>query len=298
MPFVGGRSSVLAGWAGLCALGACATVPDPSAESRPAPPVEACALSHPPEIPVAAEALDSARITFTASGITRGACALRLVSHTLRPWPTLSHAHWTVHVALDDTGATARHLGRDGARDTIDTGLAFVATEDLALVAYASARPDLEVAPLPWDRTYFRLSSSADASLGAEPLADAVGVDARPAQLASCDTGFASDPVEVVKGQSSRVVYEAGDRTARELAERFVALTSGSATAALAPHEFDRALRTGNELAYIVSVPRGADSGCETLESLHLRAPWSMPRSIVPLIDTRAYAIVPRDSPP
>jgi hypothetical protein len=288
-----GRSKILLGWAGLCAMGACTTVPHPSVESRPAVSLESCALVE----PLSAEGSDTARILFTASGLTRQACALRLASIAFRPWSAPSHAHWTVHVVLDDTGATIRPLGREDARDMLDTARTLVATEDLALVAYVAARPELEVVPLPWDRTYVHLSRAASAALGAQSFSDAVRVDARPAQLSPCDTISASSHAPATES-SSRVVHEAGDRTARDLAERVVALTHASAAAALDRAEFERALRRGNELAYILSVPRSSDDGCDVEQALRLRAEWIATGSIHPLIDTRAYAVMPRDSSP
>jgi hypothetical protein len=288
-----GRSKVLLGWAGLCAVGACTTVPNPSVGSEPAAPLESCVLVEPPS----AEASDAVRFRFTSSGLTRQACALRLASLALRPWSASSHAHWTVQVVLDDTGATIRSLGREDARDVLDTARTLVATEDLALVAYVAARPELEVVPLPWDRTYLHVSRAIGAALGTQSFSDAVRVDARPAQLSPCDTVTASSHAPATD-PSSRVVYEAGDRTARDLAERVVALTKASAAAGLDGTEFESALRTGNELAYIVSVPRSPDAACDVERALRLRAEWIVTGSIVPLIDTRAYAVMPRDTSP
>jgi hypothetical protein len=96
------------------------------------------------------------------------------------------------------------------------------------------------------------------------------------------------------------VVFDAGDRTARELAERIVALAGDTAAAAvgLGPAELDAALRAGDDLAFIVSVPRVADHGCDAVATLARRAPWLAPHSIIPLIDTRAHAIVPRPPRP
>jgi hypothetical protein len=248
---------------------------------------------------------DTAAIIFRADGARalragRDACALRLVAEVLRPWPSPSSDRWTVRIALTDAGATAHRLGGESARDAIDAGLALIATEDLDLVAYAAGRPDLEVTPLPWDRTYLRLApGGALGPLGDAVSSDAVRVDARPAETLSCDSAVPPTALGGASSLSARIVYEAGDRTARELAERVVALVRGTTAAAvgLGPAELGAALRAGNELAYIVSVPRSADSGCDAFESLAQRAPWIAPHSIAPLIETRAHAIRPRPLP-
>jgi hypothetical protein len=91
-----------------------------------------------------------------------------------------------------------------------------------------------------------------------------------------------------------RVVYDAADRTGRELAERIVALAErGDVTAVGLPAAaLDAALQRGTDLAYIVSVPRA--SYCDAVAALSQRAPWMASGAIVPVIDTRAYGIVPR----
>jgi hypothetical protein len=200
-----------------------------------------------------------------------------------------------VQIVLDDVGATARPLDREEARDLLDTARTLVATEDLALVAYIAARPELAVVPLPWDRTYVHVAHGGSTPIGTESFADAVRVDARPVGSAPCDTVFTSHAP--VGKHSSRVVYEVGDRTARDLAERVVALGGGSAVA-LDSTDFETALRLGNERAYVLSVPRGAGDACEVQTALRARAEWITTGSFVPLIDTRAYAIMPRDSAP
>jgi hypothetical protein len=249
-----------------------------------------CALV---EAPAAA---DTAHVAFTASGLTREVCALRLISLTFRPWTAPSHVYWTVQVVVDDAGATARPLGREEARNLLDTGVALVATEDLALVTYVAARPEFEVVPLPWDRMYIQVSPGGIVALGAAAFSDAVRVDARPTELPSCDTIFTSNVPPT--NRRSRVVYQAGDRTARDLAERVVALSGGSEAVALARADFETALRNGSDLAYILSVPRSSDDACEVQVALRARAEWIARGSFVPLIDTRAYAIIPRDSAP
>lgn len=297
MRHVGGHIRTLACAVSLCALGACSNALRSSAGTA-----ETCAFSESPRVPSAHSASDTATILFRiadirASSAERGACAVRLVAVALRPWPTRSHDRWTVEITHTDTSATAHRLGTARARDVVDAGVAVMATEDRDLIAYAAARPGLEVTPLPWDRTYFRLARGATPPLGVEHPTDAVRVDARDAEAVTCDTVLHS-PASA-SATTSRVVYEAGDRTARELAERVVAIAGGRTTAAaLEPAELDAALRGGDDLAYIVSVPRVASDGCNALAALAQRAPWLAPHSALPLIDTRVHVIAPRPSQP
>ncbi len=274
------------GWGlALCAIGACSGALRVPQE----PPVSAtaCTLLQAPSI-----VADTTTITFDALGATREQCALTLAAEGLRPWPLASSEPWTVHLTLTPTEALVRRLDRERARNAIDAGSPLLATEDPDLTAYAATRADLEVSPLPWDRTYLRLSPRSGASLGGAAGPDAVRADARPADAPPCEVPPTTLELDAVS--SARVVYDGSDRTARELAERTVALVERSdATAVgLTAAELDVALHAGNELAYVISVPRA--SYCDALLALAQRAPWMTPHSIIPLIDTRAHAIAPR----
>ena len=264
-------------------------------QARPEPLVTApaCTLFGTPSL-----AADTATITFDAFGTTPEQCALTLAAETLRPWPNVSRGSWTVHIAVTPTAATVRRLGGEDARDAIDAGSARMATDDLDLTAYAAARADLDVTPLPWDRTYLRLSGASPTLLGGSAGPDAVRVHARPAEAPACEGVLPAERTDVGSVASKRVVYDVVDRTARELAERMVAVAEvADATAVgLSTDQLDLALRAGSELAYVVSVPR--TSYCDELRTLGQRAPWMSSRSVLPLIDTRAYAIAPRPPRP
>jgi hypothetical protein len=280
----GGKSFI---WAmASCAAWACTG----AVRVQPEPPVaaSACVLTDAP-----ATTADTSTLAFSALGVTREHCAVTLVAAALRPWPGATSGPWTVRISVAPTAATARRLGSEDARNAIDTAPVLIATDDLDLTAYAATRADLEVTPLPWDRTYVRLSRG-DMPLGAEAAPDAVRADARLAEVPACETVLPGAGLHSDHPSSKRVVYDISDRTARELAERIVALTErADATAVgMSAGELDLALRAGNELAYIVSVPR--ISYCETLSVLVQRAPWMSSHSIFPLIDTRAHAIAPR----
>jgi hypothetical protein len=294
MSQVGGRSASILRLAALCALCACGGVQHPRPEPLPDDgPIAAagCALGEP-----ALHEADSAVIHFGAAATARETCALELVARELRPWPTAANDRWAVSIALDEHGARAHRLGDEAARDAIDGAGAIIATEDVELLAYAASRSSLEVTPLPWDRTYFWLTRGAAESLGVTSLPDAVRADARLAAVATaCASAWPVAVADSDTPRSPRVVYEAGDRTAQELAERIVAILGDAAIASpLHTLALDSALHTGNDLGYVLSVPRDTAFECDSLAILAQRVPWVGPQNLRPLIDTRAHAIVPR----
>ena len=274
----------------LCGAWACATTPQVQSESNTR--AIACTLHDAPSI-----SGDTATIAFDALGATREQCALILAAERLRPWPNPSRGPWTVHVALGPTATTVYRLASDAARNVVDAGAALMATDDLSLIAYAATRSDLEVAPLPWDRTYLRLSHASQ-PLGATVGPDAVHADARLSEPPACELHLTDESPRASATPSKRVVYDGGDRTARELAERIVALVEiGDATAVgLSGAALDAALGHGSELAYIIAVPRA--SYCEALGALLRPGPWTSSHSALPLIDTRAHGITPRAARP
>ena len=298
---VGRDTEQLLAWMALCALQACGGAVRSHEPQRAA--VESCELRQ-----VATRAADSADISFRAAGLAPSDCALRIAAASLRPWDSVSHEPWTVAVehfseAFDTLPATAlvRRLhgtqGRD-ALDALDTGPILIATEDVELVAYADVRDDVAVVPLPWDRTYLRVGARLPESLGAVDPAT-VRVDARAA-VALPDCALPALPDErrlAAPGPSGRVIYPAGDRTARELAERIVGVEGASKAVGLPPAELDAALHAGGDFAYIMLLLRASD-WCRELIALTQRAPWIGSASVAPLVDTRAYTITRRAREP
>ena len=286
----GGVKAFLWGVA-LSATAACAGALPPSLE----PPVSEakCSLVE----PVTSRA-DTATIVVDAVGITREACGLTLVARTLRPWPASSNGPWTALLTVAGESVTVRRLEREEARDAIDAGRTLLATDDVDLVAYAAARADLDVTPLPWDRTYLSVRPDGVPSLGNVVGPDAVSADARQADSLVCDSLPSAEAGNASSPRSRRVLYSAADHTARELAERVVALMPSRdvIAAGVGSEELEAALRRGDALAYIVSVPRA--SHCDALALLARRAPWLTSAAIDPLIDTRAHAIAPRAPQP
>ena len=281
----GGRRQRV-GWAALYALSACSS----GLRVPPESPVvtEMCAPSAPPS-----RTADSASFAFTAAGLARDACAARLAAALLRPWTAGPTARWTVQVALTDSGVAVHRLDAARARDALDTGRVQLVTEDADLIAYARQR-GFVVEPLPWDRLYLALVPRAAGALGAAVSPDAVRADARSAVMSRCEPDSQPETSGTVVMRPRRIVYETGDPTARELAERLVGLAGDTATAAvgLAPTEFAAALRTDGAAVFVVSVARPARAECEALTTLVPPAPWAA--AFIPLIETRAHAIAPR----
>jgi hypothetical protein len=171
---------------------------------------------------------------------------------------------------------------------------------------------------------------------------DAVRADARAAEQPrwsvgadSCEASTTATPPKPAARTASRVVYQRGEPVARALAERLVALavsasSGGSAgtedraaslallapelaragaratAVGLAPDDFESALRTGGELAFVAPIPRHSLTPCGELQPLLALAPWlagsSSPNAaanvavtLTPLVDTRPLAVVRRD---
>jgi hypothetical protein len=201
------------------------------------------------------------------------------------------------------------------ARDAIDNGVDLLLTSDPVALSYSSTRPDYETAPLPWSRTYVLMVPGRSASAVAEALSsdsaslraslarDAVRADARAAEspvwwTSGCEPTQAAAP-PITGRQSPVIVYRNDDPVARGLTERLVAVGRRATAAARTPAEFARALRAGNELAYVVALPRAPLGPCFDLAALLSSAPWlgggSMSDALVPLVDTRDKAVMKRD---
>ena len=211
-------------------------------------------------------------------------------------------------------------------RDAIDAGADLLVTDDPVAVSYAATRSNLTAIPLPWTRTY-ALAVPSSAPTGATamlPLArgldtltaslarDAVHAEARAAQapywwvgIPGCESLSRGSAGALPAGarRSSRIVYRRDDRVARGLAERLVALGRGATATGLAPGDFARALHAGAELAYVLDLGRASLSPCQDLAVLESAARWLAggpgegiaTATLLPLIDTRARAIVNRD---
>jgi hypothetical protein len=229
-------------------------------------------------------------------------------------------------------------------RDLLDAGTDVLITASPGAVQYARTRPELSTVTLPWTRSYALAlhtsvaagSDSACTSTDAwRPLRDAmavaVHVDARGAAgpcwwLASSDAANESSaaPAAAAHAFSGRIVYRADDPTARELAERIVALvapgrddpaaellrsaapsfagTAGAASlraSGMDSSAFAASLAAGADDAYIVAIPHDPDWRAAARARLFDAAPWLAPRdylahALIPLVDTRERLIFRR----
>jgi hypothetical protein len=181
-------------------------------------------------------------------------------------------------------------------------------TRNPALADYVSRNPDFVSFPLPWSRTYVLVEGgdppgnfagiAGDTAAKASLAKDAVRAQARIAEppywwenRGRC--GVTSTPPSKIL--SSRVVYPADDEVARGLAARLVALADparGLQAAGVESSEFAATLRAGSERAYVLGLPRQSLAPCRDGSSLPAGA------AVVPLIDTRALAIVRKGAPP
>jgi hypothetical protein len=209
-------------------------------------------------------------------------------------------------------------------RDLLDAGVDLLVTRDPATLRYAATLPDLQRVPVPWQRTYVYVSAGrwpSSPSLSEEArqalAADAVRGEARGAQgpfwfeTAECQPapiGGMSPHVPM-----PRIVYDAADPVARDLAERFVALAGASGQAATAfldavlpdrpRRAFERAAGLTGE-ALVKARGQGTDAGyiafvdsrpfepCNAKYTLLDAVPWA--RTILPLVDIRMQAVVRR----
>jgi hypothetical protein len=212
-------------------------------------------------------------------------------------------------------------------RDLLDAGVDLLVTRDPATLDYAATLPQFQRVPLPWQQTRILLMpgrSSATPVLSEDArqvLADdAVRGEARGAQgpfwwdtPVACHLG--PRPGVTVQSLAPRVVYDADDRAARDLSERFVGLARASGPAAttfldallpdrprttfqratgLSGEDLARARRLGADVGYVVSVESRPLDACHELKVLNASVPWFTAAGIVPLVETRLQAVVRR----
>jgi extracellular solute-binding protein (family 5) len=270
------------------------------------------ALAH-PDLAIARYAADSRWPIGTRvgrigpDGDVRGSSAITLVRDDLLPLRFL--------IALGDP------------RDLLDSGVDLLLTRDQATLGYAATLPQFQSVPLAWQRTRILItpgrspSSPALSDDARQILAgDAVRGEARGAQgplwwALSNDCGIGLAPTRNPSSFVPRIVYDASDSAARDLAERLVGLARASgpeATAYLDVLLPDRprrtyqratgltgaalamAVRAGTDAGYIVSVVSRPLDPCRDVHVLMYGAPWVDPATIVPLVDTRLHAVVRR----
>jgi hypothetical protein len=228
-----------------------------------------------------------------------------------------------------DNSDTLRFLVAPGdPRDLLDRGVDLLLTRNREALDYSATLPSFESTPLAWGRTHVLLTPGR--ARGAPMLSDdqreslardAVRGEARGARgpfwwhgLTDCAaTGAAGPPTRSLF--TPRIVYNASDDVARDVAERLVGLArAGSPGAApflngLLPDRPRRtyqrssgligelaaqARRVGTDAGYLVALDSHPIDPCRDLQLLTADAPWLDPETIVPLVETRLHAIVRR----
>ena len=213
-------------------------------------------------------------------------------------------------------------------RDLLDKGVDLLVTRDPAALNYAATLPQFQSVPLAWQRTEVlfapgraRTSPSLSEDARQTLASDAVRGEARGAlgpfwwqMMSDCEVAL-PQPRDPSAPASGRIVYDAADSAARDLAERFVGLASASGASTspiLEALEPDRRRRTyqratgltgealalarrgGTDAGYIVSLDRHPLDPCHELQMITEGARWLDPETVVPLVDTRLRAIVRR----
>ena len=200
-------------------------------------------------------------------------------------------------------------------RDLLDAAAAggagpadVLVTRDPSAIAYARARREFAVVPLAWDRVHAavvvdpsRTRIAATPQLRASLARDAVRTDARaaeppyPWQTAACEGSGARHP-----SPARRVVYRRGDPIGHDLAERLVAMDGSVTAAALADDSLAAALAAGADAVYVVMLPVRADTSLAGDVGGRCAAVPSRPAGtvIIPLVETRAHAVVRSGTPP
>ena len=257
------------------------------------------------------------------------------------PWPQGTRVGWAVTeerrqgsalsaitLARGDASPIQFLIAQGDPRDLIDRNIDLLLTRDPASLDYAATLPQFQSVPLAWQRTQVLLapgrppSSPSLSPEARQALADdAVRGEARGAEgpfwwqaLSDCILPAAPRPSQATL--IPRVVYDARDGAARDLAERLVGLTRTSSpaaqpfldallpdrprrtyqrTAGLAGEALAAARGRGADAAYITSIDSRPLDACRELQTMMETMPWLDPQSIVPLVDTRLRAIVRRE---
>lgn len=189
-----------------------------------------------------------------------------------------------------------------------------VVSRDPGVIAYATSSRDYFTVALPYDRTYVLASADSAAPLATPADRDALARDAVTADVRGAQEPFAWLADATCAGSTDSppasagavVAYAVDDPIARQLAERIVALAAARPSpswlpatlssraavlrvAAMQADSITAALATGRAAAAVTAFARGSQERCDTR---------AVPRKwrTVPLIDSRAHAIVRRGS--
>ena len=191
-------------------------------------------------------------------------------------------------------------------RDLLDRGVDLLITRDPAALGYAATLTQFQSVPLAWLRTHVLVTPGRTrpaASLSEEQrqalAADAVRGEARGARgpfwwETAPDCELSPAPRRNPPPPTPRLVYDAGDSAARDLAERLVGLGRFQRAAGLRGSSLALARRQGADAGYVLAVDSQPLDACRDLQMLAAGSRWLDPATMVPLIETRMHAIVRR----
>ena len=187
-------------------------------------------------------------------------------------------------------------------RELLDGGGAYrlnvLVTDNANVIAYAARRANYLVVALPWSVTYVLVTSRATPVIGSltAGMRDAIARNALTADARGAAEPFpwltdsACAIAAVPMDRAGQVIgYPEGNATAQELAERMVSLAGAhGGTPWVATALADSAL--GGVAAAVRALDRDPRSACTTAGNARV------PAGAIPLVDTRAHAIVRRGS--
>jgi hypothetical protein len=211
-----------------------------------------------------------------------------------------------ITIARDPLPAIRFVVSPGDPRDLVDQGVDLLLTRDRGALVYAGTLPQFQSVPLAWQRTYVLLTPGRVRSAPTLSddqrqalAADAVRGEARGAPppywwQATPDCDFAAAPVGTLTPPTPRVVYDANDAAARDLAERLVGLGTYRRATALTGAALVTAVRAGGDAGYVMAVDARPVDACRELQILRDRARWLDPETIVPLVETRQRAVLRR----
>jgi Bacterial extracellular solute-binding proteins, family 5 Middle len=206
-------------------------------------------------------------------------------------------------------------------RDALDGGIGLVRVRDPLTVEYAHTLSGYTVHALDPERVYVMVAPSRRDESGLRMPAGVLrDVDSESGSEPAPPTSAWWRPSETCPSVPARgipptaapqIAYPAGDPKARDLAERLVALARAGTLDSVIPglerlegrlvarpyagNRYAAALERGAATAFVFPVTRFPFEACTATHELQHRMPWSsladLEQVIVPLVETRAYAI-------
>jgi len=207
-------------------------------------------------------------------------------------------------------------------RDALDRGVGLVRVRDPLTVEYARSLPGYTVHALDADRVYVLVAPSRRDGSGTELPTGAlrqmsgdrgspVAAQGGPPWWVPSATCPSRSATAIPTEPAARIAYRTNDPTARDLAERLVALARTGSLDSVIPglaqfegrlgarpypdDRFDAALAQGESAAFVLAVSRFPFETCTAAHELQRHMPWAsleeLVRVMVPLAETGAYAI-------